>query len=140
VLRLLRITVGLAIVAAPAVALASGGSRQVWVTNCIKEQYKPGTVFIACGDGSDYLTKLSWSSWSATQASGKGTDEVNLCDPDCVSGHFKSYAVTVALSQPTSCHKRKHKVFNLLKLTYTGSHPKGFKQHEMVSLGCPFPS
>ena len=144
VIRVLRTILPAAVLVVPAVALASSGtgsgsgSGQVWVTNCNQARYKPKVIFIACGDGTDYLSKLTWSKWTATGASGKGTNEFNACNPDCASGHFTAYPVTIALSKPTSCHKQKHRVFNDLKLTYTGTHPKGVKRTSTISLGCPF--
>jgi hypothetical protein len=134
----LRITVSLALVAAPAVALASAPSNGIDVTNCNQEIYKPSAITIACSDGTEYLTKLKWSSWTRSGASGTGVDEVNPCNPDCAQGHFKGYAVTVKLSKPTSCHKQRHKVFNTLALTYTGSRPKGSLKSSTTTLGCPF--
>jgi hypothetical protein len=135
---LLRIAVPLALVAAPAVALASSGSNHVSVANCSTEVYKPAVIVIACGDVSNYLTKMKWSTWTGSRARGSGTDEVKACSPNCVDGHFKGYAVIVTLSDAKSCHKQKHKVFNYLQLTYTGKRPKGFRRSSQLALGCPF--
>jgi hypothetical protein len=135
---LLRIAIPLALVAAPAVALASSGSNHVAVTDCTKEVYKPSGFVLACGDGTSYLTKMKWTTWTGSRATGAGTDEVNACNPDCADGHFKGYAVTVTLSDVKSCHKQKHKVFNDLHLTYTSTHPKGFRRSSQLALGCPF--
>jgi hypothetical protein len=135
--KLTRIVVLLATVAVPAAALASGGSGQVDVANCFKEVYKPKAFFIACGDGTDYLTKLHWSHWSESGATGTGVDEVNPCKPDCARGHFTAYPVTVKLSKPISCRKRKHKVFNFVGRTFTGKVPSHYERRMQTALGCP---
>jgi hypothetical protein len=44
-------------------------------------------------DGNDYLTRLSWTSWTPGLASGYGTQVVNDYLPYCAAGHFDSYPV-----------------------------------------------
>jgi hypothetical protein len=137
---LLRIAVLVVFAAIPAVALAaSSASSQVWVTNCNKEQYKPILITVTCGDGSTYVNKLTWSSWSASTASGKGDYAYNTCTPNCAAGHIRSYPVTAVLSQPKSCSKQKHKVFNNLEVTFTSGRPSYVhKATYKLALGCPF--
>lgn len=99
-------------VGVPAVALASSGSGQVWVTgSCLHEQYKPKQIILACGDGNTALEHMKWSSWSGVKATGRGTYDVNTCTPSCAAGHVVTYPVTVALSKPGGCPGRKHAVF-----------------------------
>jgi hypothetical protein len=124
-----------ALVALPAAALASAGPRQVWVTDCFKSAYKPKSITIACGDASNILVKLTWSSWSRTKAVGSGKDAVNMCTPNCAAGHFTYHRVTATLSKPIHCSGRKHRVFNRLTLKFKGqSGPNGTQK---VILGCP---
>jgi hypothetical protein len=135
--RLLQIAVALALVAVPAAALASANSGRIDVTNCNRELYKPKAIVTACGDGTDILAKLKWTSWNRSGATGRGIDEVNPCKPDCASGHVKSFAATIKLSKPITCRKQKHKVFDLLTVTYTGKRPRGAPRTAKLSLGCP---
>jgi hypothetical protein len=116
----------------PAVALAaSQSSSRVYVSSCAKTFYKPKSITISCGDGADMLKGLRWTSWTATKASGHGTDYVNQCQPDCVSGKLKKTPATVALSTPVKCHGLRHKVFKMAGLTLSGH------KAQTVELGCP---
>jgi hypothetical protein len=105
-------------------AVAAGGSSHVVVTaDCIHGQYKPKKIIIACGDGSEYLTGLKWSSWSSTKASGTGTVKLNNCKPSCVAGHFISYPAKVALTRVEHCSAAPKTRFSRLTITYTHKHP-----------------
>jgi len=96
--------------AAPALALAlSGGAamaataspapsaaRPAVVFNCLgKAEIRPKSFVLTCADGNSYLTGLTWSSWTAGAARGKGTWHINDCVPNCAEGHFLSYPVDV---------------------------------------------
>ncbi len=52
------------------------------------------------GDSTSFLSKMTWSSWSATEAEGKGTYKVDGCNPDCAAGPIYPVATVVTLSQP----------------------------------------
>jgi hypothetical protein len=137
--RLLQILVPALLVVAPAAALASAGSsKQVWVTTCTTAQYKPAVIVLACADVSTYLTKLKWTRWTESRATGTGTEKANDCNPSCINGHFHSYPVAVVLSKATSCHKQKHKVFDDLKLTFTGKRPAQTPKTLKLTLDCPY--
>jgi hypothetical protein len=124
---------GLAMI--PALALASTDPKEVWVTNCYSSQHRPKLIVISCGDASNYVAKLRWSSWTLTRASGTGRDEVNSCQPNCASGHEKAIAAKVMLSDPRRCHGRLHRDFNRMKLSFVGEHGPDSTQN--VILGCP---
>jgi hypothetical protein len=124
-----------ALAAIPALALASANPKEVWVTNCYSSQYKPKLIVISCGDATNYVAKLRWSAWTQTRATGTGRDEVNSCEPNCVSGHEKASAVTVTLSDPRRCRGRLHRDFNRMKLSFVGEHGPDSTQN--VTLGCP---
>jgi hypothetical protein len=137
--RLLQILVPALLVLVPSAALAAAGSSsQVWVTNCTHAQFKPNTLLLACADGSTYLSRVKWSTWTGSSATGKATENENTCDPSCVNSHFERYAVTLKLSNPKGCHKQKHKVFNELQLTYTGKHTSQTPKTLKLTLGCPY--
>jgi hypothetical protein len=86
--------------AAQAAPVARGGhySEQTVVVSCEgRLQVRPGTFTLACADGNDYLTRLSWTSWGPGLASATGIQEQNDCNPYCAAGHFHAYPVNVIL-------------------------------------------
>lgn len=135
--RLLRGIVLLALVVAPAAALASGG--KVYVTNCTHADYKPKVIIMACGDEGAYVQKMTWSKWNSTGASGSGTYTYKTCSPNCAAGGTKSVPAKVALSKPKACPKaKKGKVFTEIAVTFTGRPPSGDPKTLKDNLGCPF--
>ena len=132
----LRIAVLITALALPAAAFAATPAGGVLAPNCTEAQYKPPKIVLACGDGSNYLAKLRWSSWTKTTAAASGTNQIDNCTPDCVSGHFKGYAVTVTLSKPVTCKQQPHKLFSHIVLTYPHQHP-GRARTTSGRLRCP---
>lgn len=123
--------------AAPSVALAAtgGSSRKPLAINCNNLQFKPKKIVLACGDAGSWLSKLKWSSWSGTQASGTGTYNQNNCTPNCVNGHINRGPVKVTLSKPRTCPSQTQRAFKQASLTYTGTRPKGAPAR--VKFSCP---
>lgn len=77
---------------------------------------RPASFIISCADANTELTKMHWSTWSATAASASGTYTFNDCTPYCAAGHFHSDPATVSLSKVVAtAHGRE---FSLLKVTY----------------------
>jgi hypothetical protein len=71
-------------------------SEQIVVLNCLgTPQVRPSSFILACADANDYLTELSWTSWTPQLASATGTQEENDCIPYCAAGHFHAYPVDV---------------------------------------------
>jgi hypothetical protein len=129
----------LLLTALPAIAPAATSSKQVWVTagtSCRLERFKPRQIELACADGTEALRSLKWSRWNRAQASGKGTDDVVSCNPDCAAGHESAYPVNVTLGRPKSCKGRVHPVFSLATLRFPQAHP-GTRRTETDHLGCP---
>jgi hypothetical protein len=123
------------LIAIPTVALASTNPKEVWVTNCYDSQYKPKLIIISCGDASNFVQQLSWSSWSRTTAVASGVDKFNNCEPNCASGHYARVRATVTLTDPIHCKGRLHEDFNRMRLRFrnqTGPHST-----QNVILGCP---
>jgi hypothetical protein len=60
----------------------------------------PTEIAFACATGDDYVTPITWSSWTRTAASGTGTFHLDLCEPDCAAGPYKLYQVAVSLTDP----------------------------------------
>lgn len=86
-------------------ALAPSGPVPSLLTQCelpgSPPTVRPSFVELACGDGNAFLQDLSWSTWTATGASGSGTFTHNTCTPDCADGTFVSVPATVTLAYPT---------------------------------------
>ena len=69
---------------------------RVVVFDCLgKPQIQPKSFVLTCADDNSYLTGLSWSSWNAGSAIGKGTWHINDCVPSCAQGHFLTYPVDI---------------------------------------------
>jgi hypothetical protein len=96
------------------------------VINCLgRTQVRPGSFTLACADGNDYLTGLSWTSWTPRLASGYGTQVVNDCLPYCAAGHFHSYPVLVVLWGRAALRANPGTLrYTKITLIYTGSRPK----------------
>jgi hypothetical protein len=52
------------------------------------------------GDSTAILDKMTWSTWSATQAVGTGIYKLDACDPSCAAGPVYPVAAVVTLSDP----------------------------------------
>jgi hypothetical protein len=133
--RLLRISALIGVIAVPAVALAAPGPKTVFAINCLREQFKPKQITIACGDGTVRVSRLKWTSWSSSQAKASGVYKVDRCNPDCASGRTQSFPVTITLSRPKSCPGHKHKAFGRLSYAFGAKHPKPTPRR--ISLPCP---
>jgi hypothetical protein len=73
-------------------------AKQIVVLDCQGHpRVRPGHCTLACADGNDYLSGLTWTSWGPRLASATGTEHVNDCVPYCAAGHFHSYPVNVVL-------------------------------------------
>jgi hypothetical protein len=49
---------------------------------------------------------MTWSSWSATEAVGSGTEKVDDCNPSCAAGTLHAVPVKVTFTKPAkaTCH------------------------------------
>ena len=52
------------------------------------------------GDSTAILDKMTWRTWSATEAVGTGTYKLDGCDPNCAAGPVYPVATVVTLSHP----------------------------------------
>jgi len=52
------------------------------------------------GDSTAILDKMTWRTWSATEAVGTGTYKLDGCNPDCAAGPVYPVATVVTLSDP----------------------------------------
>jgi YVTN family beta-propeller protein len=62
--------------------------------------FEPSEITISCADNNQYLSEITWSSWTATSAQGHGTLYLNDCTPDCAGGTFQTSPTSVTLSDP----------------------------------------
>jgi hypothetical protein len=69
------------------------------VTTCVgRTVIRPAYYVIACGDGNAWWQKVTWDSWGASIAVGRGQIVINDCIPYCFEGHFHAYPLTVRVS------------------------------------------
>jgi len=54
------------------------------------------------GDATNVVTGIQWSSWTATEASGQGTSDINSCNPNCAQAPPSLVPTTVTLSAPVN--------------------------------------
>jgi serine/threonine protein kinase len=52
------------------------------------------------GDSTNIVSKITWSSWTATGATGQGTTDMNSCNPNCAQAPPSIVPATVTLSDP----------------------------------------
>ena len=103
-------------------------SERMVVLNCLsRPEARPGSFTLACADGNDYLTGLSWTSWSPRLASGYGTQVINDCLPYCAAGHFHRYPVLVVLWGSAALRGNPGTLrYTKTTLIYSGARPKVF--------------
>lgn len=94
---------------------------------------RPGSLTLACADGNNALTGLTWTSWGSKLAGGFGTQVMNDCIPYCAAGHFHHYPVLVVLwgaaalrGHPGTLH------YSEMTLIYTGARPQVYHGHRWV--------
>jgi hypothetical protein len=105
-------------------AAACGGNdkRALFPSGCTNPTYKPRQIIVTCADANTVLRGIAWTSYGEKTAAGKGTANVNTCDPNCASATFRPYPASVALSAPKDCTKSTAQ-FTHLVMTYTGARP-----------------
>jgi hypothetical protein len=110
--------------AAPAVTSLFAG-RTVVVSCLGRPEARPGSLTLACADGNDYLTRLSWTSWTPRLASGYATQAVNDCVPYCAAGHYHRYPVLVVLWGSAALRGKAGTLrYTKITLIYPGARPK----------------
>ncbi len=66
----------------------------------LPEERPEDATILYCADGGAQLTHLTWSSWGADGAVGKGILSVRTCVPSCAEGCSIGYPVVVAAANP----------------------------------------
>ena len=65
------------------------------------EQERPQTLQVRfCADGSAKLTGMSWTSWGAAGADGRGYYSERTCNPSCAQGGEVTYPIYIHASNP----------------------------------------
>ena len=119
----------------PASAAATSGtglfSERTVVISCLgRPEARARSFTLACADGNDYLTGLSWTSWTPRLASGYGTQVVNDGLPYCAVGHFHGYPVLVVLWGSAALRGNPGTLrYTKITLIYTGARPKVLGGH-----------
>jgi hypothetical protein len=62
---------------------------------------KPAEIAYS-GDATNVVTKITWSSWTASGASGQGTSDIDSCNPNCAQAPPSLVPTTVTLSAPVN--------------------------------------
>lgn len=109
-------TVGIAV---PVVA--SAAPSETAIVDCAGDLVtRPSSIVLTCGDASVSINKITWSSWTANAAKGKGTLAWNTCLPKtCVDGIVEKYPVRIVLGGLAS--GTEGSVFSKVRLAF----PKG---------------
>ncbi len=80
---------------------------------------RPATIVLSCADGNVYVGSITWSTWTASGATGAGRFTYNNCAPiDCAGGTFLSVAATLRASAPRTISGQL--LFTHLVITKTG--------------------
>lgn len=69
--------------------------------------YQPATAQVS-GDGTYFLSGMTWSAWTATTAAGSGTALLDDCSPNCAQGRIYHVPVTVTFSDPVRACKSSY--------------------------------
>jgi hypothetical protein len=64
---------------------------------------KPAEIAYS-GDSTNVVTGITWSSWTATSATGTGTSDIDNCVPSCAAASPNPVTTTVTLSDPVDGH------------------------------------
>jgi len=64
---------------------------------------KPAEIAYS-GDSTNVVTGMTWSSWTATSATGTGTSDIDSCVPSCAAASPNPVTTTVTLSDPVNGH------------------------------------
>ncbi|RJO79812.1 hypothetical protein D5S18_00590 [Nocardia panacis] len=114
--------VAVSVLAVPALACASCAAQHpradtprsgaTSVLNCVaRARVRPADIPITCADPNHFITGITWDIWEDEAARGTGTDDRNLCVPNCAADKRQAEAVTLELTNPV------HGVFTLLTIT-----------------------
>ena len=91
-------------------------SSEVFSFSCEMVTARPTEVTTNCADFGIAIRKIEWRTWTANGAVGKGSYQVNNCNPDCASGKISELPIRVNLNGLYTDGNR----YFLRYLTFTG--------------------
>lgn len=112
--------------------------RVLLLYNCERGRYKPRRVIITCADANFFARGITWSSWTRSEARGRGTARVNDCDPNCAAGTFRSYPLGLRAFRPREtggCVPGS--LFTRLAWRFPQRKPAGSRRSGTARLTCP---
>jgi hypothetical protein len=110
--------------ATSAVHRSTAWRSTILVTCDNKARVRPASYLLACGDGTAYLTRMRWASWTSGLASGTAIMTVNNCDPSCAQGKYLSDPAIVVLWRKTLQPRHTGQwQFSRMTVIYTGKRP-----------------
>ncbi len=94
--------------------------------------FRPACNGFGCalsGDSTSFLSKMTWKTWSESQAVGVGTDKLDGCSPNCAAGHIYSIATVVTLSNPVKVCSSSgpHRVWTKASFRFPDGLPKALR-------------
>lgn len=118
---------------------SSARNRTTVLIDCLsKAVVRPSGFMLACGDGSQYLSRLRWASWTRGLASGTGKFSFNTCTPSCAAGKYITSKVIVVLWHVAGVpHRHSLRQFSMMTVIYTGKRPAHSAQSFTEALWYP---
>ncbi len=89
-------------VSTPVSTPASTASAQLSVLTVGSYTGMKPTEIAYSGDATNVVTKITWSSWTPTGATGQGTSDIDSCNPSCAQAPPSLVPTTVTLSAPVN--------------------------------------
>ncbi|HLX48948.1 MAG TPA: hypothetical protein VKS82_11500 [Streptosporangiaceae bacterium] len=112
--------------------------KTVLISCLNRPEVRPDFFMLACGDGTAYLTRLRWATWTSSLASGTAEYSLNPCHPACARGIFITRPVTLIVWLPAAVpHRHGRQQFLRMTIIYTGKPPAGSAQSFTESLWYP---
>lgn len=118
---------------------SAAGHHRTVIINCMsKGEVRPSSFMLACGDGSQYLSRLRWAGWTRGLASGTGKFTFNTCTPSCAQGKFITSKVIVVLWHVAGVpHRPGERQFSMMTVIYSGKRPAHSAQSFTEALWYP---
>ncbi len=94
--------------------------------------FRPACNGFGCalsGDSTSFLSKMTWKTWSDTEAVGTGIDKIDGCSPNCAAGPIYSVATVVTLSNPVKVCSSSgpHRVWTRASFRFPHGLPKALR-------------
>lgn len=108
------------------IAAPAGADAKTYVaSHCNNAAFKPKMIVLTCGDAGLAATQLKWSKWTDGSATGTGTGQQKLCEPNCAEGKTARAPMKVVLSKPKVCPQDGKRHFTRIAYTWTEKAPEG---------------